>query len=63
MAVAPPKFGRKNGSMRRILEGKRNKWRELPVLTPTTRARSTFHAFLFHPGSPTGKPEWPDLSE
>jgi hypothetical protein len=25
-------FGRENGYMRRILEGKRNKWRELPFL-------------------------------
>jgi hypothetical protein len=54
MAVAPPKFGGKNGSMPRILEGKQNKWRELPFLSLTTRARSMFRAFLFRPELPTG---------
>jgi hypothetical protein len=53
MAVAPPKFGRENGYMRRILEGKQNKWRELPFLWPTPRARSTFRAFLFRSESLT----------
>jgi hypothetical protein len=46
-------FGEENGYMRRILEGKRNKWRELPFLWPTPRARSTFRAFLFRSESPT----------
>jgi hypothetical protein len=53
MAVAPLKFGGENGYMWHILEGKRNKWRELLFLWPTPRACSTFHAFLFRPESPT----------
>jgi hypothetical protein len=44
-------FGRENGYMRRILEGKEINGGELSFLWPTPRARSTFRAFLFHPES------------
>jgi hypothetical protein len=40
-------FGGKNGYMRRILEGNKINGRELLNLSPTPRARSMFHMFLF----------------
>jgi hypothetical protein len=46
-------FGGENGYMRRILEGNEINGGELPFLWPTPRARLTFHAFLFHPKSPS----------
>jgi hypothetical protein len=44
-------FGGGNGYMRRILEGNKINGGELPFLSPTPRARSTFRAFLFRPES------------
>jgi hypothetical protein len=46
-------FGGENGYMRRILEGNEINGRELPFLSPTPRARSTFRVFLFCPESPS----------
>jgi hypothetical protein len=46
-------FGGENGYMRRILEGNEINGGELPFLSPTPRARSTFRAFLFRPESPS----------
>jgi hypothetical protein len=46
-------FGTENGYMQRILEENEINGRELPFLSPTPRARSPFHAFLFHPESPS----------
>jgi hypothetical protein len=39
--------------MRRILEGNEINGGELPFLWPTSRARSTFRAFLFRPEYPS----------
>jgi hypothetical protein len=46
-------FGGKNGYMWRILEGNEINGGELPLLSSTPRARSTFRAFLFRPESPS----------
>jgi hypothetical protein len=46
-------FGRENGYMRRILEGNKINGGELPFLSPTPRARSTFRMFLFHSEFPS----------
>jgi hypothetical protein len=46
-------FGGEKGYMRRILEGNEINGGELPFLSPTPRARSPFHAFLFRPESPS----------
>jgi hypothetical protein len=46
-------FGGENGYMRHILEGNKINSGELPFLSPTPRARSTFRAFLFRPESPS----------
>jgi hypothetical protein len=46
-------FDGENGYMRRILEGNEINGGELPFLSPTPRARSTFRAFLFHPEFPS----------
>jgi hypothetical protein len=45
-------FGGKNGYIRRILEGNEINGGELPFLSLTPWARSTFRAFLFRPESP-----------
>jgi hypothetical protein len=44
-------FDGENGYMRRILEGNEINGGELPFLSLTPRARSTFHVFLFRPES------------
>jgi hypothetical protein len=46
-------FGGENGYMRRILEGNKINGGELPFLSLTPRARSTFLAFLFCSESPS----------
>jgi hypothetical protein len=46
-------FGGENGYMRRILEGNEINGGELPFLSPTPRARSTFRASLFRLESPS----------
>jgi hypothetical protein len=46
-------FGGENGYMRRILEGNEINGGELPLLSLTPRACSTFRAFLFRPESPS----------
>jgi hypothetical protein len=46
-------FDGENGYMRRILEGNEINSGELPFLSPTPRARSTFRTFLFRPESPS----------
>jgi hypothetical protein len=46
-------FGRENEYIRRILEENEINGGVLPFLWPTPRARSTFHASLFRPESPS----------
>jgi hypothetical protein len=46
-------FRPEKGYMRRILEGNKINGGELPFLSPTPRARSTFRAFLFRLESPS----------
>jgi hypothetical protein len=46
-------FSGENGYMRRILKGNKINGGELPFLSLTPRARSSFRAFSFRPESPS----------
>jgi hypothetical protein len=54
-------FGGENGYMRRILEENEINGGELPFLSPTPRARSTFHMFCFV-RSPRARLEKPGMA-